>query len=55
VGTWTIGGRAVEVTQGARLDEDDGPLVVGVCASVDFEDGVVEEIETERASECRRR
>lgn len=51
-GTWTIGGRAIQVTDSAKLDEDDGPAVVGACASVDFEGSLVEEIETERASKC---
>ena len=54
-GAWTIGGRRVEVTDKAELDEDDGPASVGACVSVDFEGSVVEEIETERMSRCATR
>ena len=39
----------VEIT---KLEEEDGPLEVGACAQVEIDDGVVEEIETERAEEC---
>lgn len=47
VGTWVIGGRQVVVTETTRLDEDDGPLVVGACAEVEYKNGAVKEIETE--------
>lgn len=52
-GNWIIGGRQVAVPETARLDEEDGPLVVGACAEVESKNGVVEEIETEdEASKC---
>jgi len=51
-GTWVIGGRRIEVTQPIIIDEDEGPLVVGACISVDYEDGVLSEFETEPASRC---
>ena len=51
-GTWVIGGRRIEVTQPIIIDEDDGPPVVGACVSVDYEDGVLSELETEPASRC---
>jgi len=54
-GTWVIGGRSFDVPANVKLDEDDGPLNVGACAEVDIDDGVVEEIESERnMSRCQR-
>jgi hypothetical protein len=52
IGTWVIGGRSVEVTETTSLEEDDGPFVVGACVQVDYNNGVVEEIETEEQSKC---
>ncbi len=46
-GTWAVGDRSVDVTDKTELDEDYGPLKVGVCAEVEMEGGVVEEIESE--------
>jgi hypothetical protein len=54
VGTWIIGGRSFDVTSDTELDEDDGPLRVGVCAEVDIDDDRVDEIESEPATKCRR-
>lgn len=51
-GTWLIGGREVAVTEKTKLDEDDGPLMPGACAEVEYKGGVVEEIESEEPSEC---
>ncbi|MDP1540228.1 MAG: hypothetical protein Q8L72_06200 [Moraxellaceae bacterium] len=54
-GTWVIGGRSFDVPANVKLDEDHGPLKVGVCAEVDIDDGVVEEIESKRDnSRCQR-
>ncbi|AZB73630.1 DUF5666 domain-containing protein [Synechococcus elongatus] len=50
VGTWTIGDRAVTVTDQTELE---GNLVVGTCVEVDFDNGRVEEIEVEPLSKCR--
>ncbi len=47
VGTWTIGGRQIAVTDATKLDEEDGPLVVGACAEVEYKGGAVKEIESE--------
>jgi hypothetical protein len=51
-GTWVIGGRHIEVTQPIIINEGAGPLVVGGCVSVDYEDGMIAEIDTEPASRC---
>ena len=51
-GTWIVGGRTIEVTERAELDEDDGPIHVGSCVEVEFDDGEVEEIETEPDYKC---
>jgi hypothetical protein len=47
VGTWVIAGRALEITEATRLNEDDGPLAVGACAEVHYEGNAVKEIESE--------
>lgn len=52
VGTWVIGGREVTVTERTKLEEDDGPLVVGACAEVEYEGSAVEEIESEGKAKC---
>jgi hypothetical protein len=54
VGTWIIGGREVAVTEKTKLEEDDGPLVVGACVEVEYEGGSVEEIETEEQGKCKK-
>lgn len=46
-GTWVMGGRSITVTESTRLNEEDCPLVVGACVEVKYENGAVEEIETE--------
>jgi hypothetical protein len=51
-GTWIIGGREVAVTERTKLDEEDGPLTVGACAEVEYEGGVVKEIESEEPAKC---
>ena len=48
-GIWVIGGRQVEVTERTELE---GSLAVGSCAEVEYEGNVVEEIESEKMSEC---
>ncbi len=52
-GTWMIAGRTFTVTDTTKLDEEDGPLVVGACAQVELKGIVVEEIESEETSKCR--
>lgn len=51
-GTWKIGGRAYEVKDTTKLEEDDGPLVVGACAEVELIGNVIKEIESEEKSKC---
>jgi hypothetical protein len=51
-GTWVIGGQSVKVTEGTRLEEENGPLTVGACAEVEIEDGAAEEIESEPMHKC---
>jgi hypothetical protein len=53
IGTWTIGGKSVEVTEDAKLDEEHGPLAIGTCVKVEIEDGKVEEIESKPAKKCK--
>ncbi|EGV18990.1 hypothetical protein [Thiocapsa marina] len=52
VGDWVIGGRTFPATNATKIDTDDGPLDIGVCASVDTEGQRVEEIESEPAQTC---
>lgn len=52
VGVWTIGGRTFTATTQTTIAEDDGPLTVGTCASVDTEGERVEEIESEPSADC---
>ena len=52
VGTWKVGGRSYNVTETTKLDEDDGPLVVGACAEIEIIGNVVKEIESEKKSKC---
>jgi hypothetical protein len=51
-GAWIIGGREVAATERTKLEEDDGPLVVGACAEVEHQGDSVKEIESEEPSEC---
>lgn len=52
-GAWVIGGRQITVTERTKLKQDDGPLAVGACVEVDYDDGKVEEIEAKKAGECQ--
>ena len=52
VGTWKIGGHSYEVNRTTKLEEDDGPLVVGACAEVEVIGNVVKEVESENTSKC---
>lgn len=54
VGTWVVGGRKVEVTNGTLLEEDNGPFVVGACVELEVDGNVVLEGSTEPKRECRR-
>lgn len=54
IGTWVVGGRSIEVTEQTEFDEDNGRLEVGVCAEVEMDDGLVEEIESEPLGKCNK-
>jgi len=51
-GSWVIGGRTLDVTAGAELEEESAPLVEGACVKVEIEKGIVEEIETVKMDKC---
>ena len=51
-GIWVVSGQQVEVTDKTKIDNDNGPAVVGSCVEVEHEKGVVEEIETVKPSVC---
>ena len=53
-GIWVISGQQVEVTDKTDIDNDNGPLVVGSCAEVEHEKGVVKEIESAKPKKCDR-
>lgn len=52
-GIWTIGGRHVVTNARTEFDQSDGPLLVGRCAKVDIRGGLVHEIDSEPAGDCR--
>ena len=54
VGNWIIGDRVFKATEKTKLDEDKGPLKVGVCAEVEVEKDFVEEIESEPMEKCQK-
>jgi len=54
VGIWIISGREISVTECTKFDEDYGPFVVGACVEVEFENGIVDELETEKSHKCSR-
>ena len=52
-GTWTIDGRQFATNPQTDFDQVDGPLIVGSCAKVDLQNGLVNEIESESIDDCR--
>lgn len=52
-GTWIIGGRQITTNPRTRFDENEGLLMVGGCAKVDIRSGMVHEIDSEPARDCR--
>lgn len=54
-GIWVISGQQVEVTDKTKIDNDNGPLVVGSCVEVEHKKGVVKELETAKPSKCGRK
>ena len=51
-GTWTIGARQFATNPQTEFDQFDGPLIVGGCAKVDLQNGLVHEIESESIDDC---
>ncbi len=51
-GIWVISGQQIEVTDKTKIDNDNGPLVVGSCVEVEHKKGVVKEIESAKPSNC---
>ena len=51
-GIWVVSGQQVEVTDNTKIDNDNGPLVVGSCVEVEHKKGVVKEIESAKPSKC---
>lgn len=52
-GIWVISGQQVEVTDKTKIDNDNGPLVVGSCVEVEHKKGVVKEIESAKPAKCK--
>jgi len=52
-GAWIIGGQQVTTNPRTQFDQVEGPLMVGGCAKVDIRDGLVHEIDSEPATDCR--
>ena len=52
LGIWVIGGQQLEVTAKTKIENDNGPAVVGSCVEVEHKKGVAEEIETVKQSQC---
>jgi hypothetical protein len=52
LGIWVVSGQQVEVTDNTKIDNDDGPLVVGSCVEVEHKQGVVKEIESAKPAQC---
>lgn len=55
LGIWVIAGQQLEVTSKTKIENDNGPAVVGSCVEVDHKKGVVEEIETVKQSQCEKK
>lgn len=51
-GIWVVSGQQLEVTASTKIDNDNGPAVVGSCVEVEHKKGVVEEIETVKPKMC---
>lgn len=52
-GTWIIGGQILTTNAHTEFDQQEGPLRIGGCAKVDIRSGLVHEIDSEPASNCR--
>jgi hypothetical protein len=52
LGIWIVGKRSVEVTEDTEFEEENGPVIIGVCVEVEVEDGIAEEIDSEPEEKC---
>jgi len=52
-GMWVIDGKSFSVTEEVELDEDHGPIKIGVCVELEMEDGDVQEIESKEMKKCQ--
>ena len=53
VGAWTIGKKTFNIVESTRLDEENGPAVVGQCIEVEFDNNSLTEIETTSQDRCK--
>ena len=53
VGAWTIGDKTFNIVESTRLDEENGPAVVGQCIEVEFDNNSLTEIETTSQDRCK--
>jgi hypothetical protein len=53
VGVWQIDGHKVEVDEATEFSTVFGPIEVGACVKVDYDDGVAETIESRPENRCR--
>lgn len=54
IGTWVIGGRTFEATDQTEIEEDFGALKPGACVEVEYENAMVEEIESKKMAKCNK-
>jgi hypothetical protein len=54
-GIWVVSGQQLEVTENTKIDNDNGPPVVGSCVEIEHKKGVVKEIETVKPKMCEKR
>jgi hypothetical protein len=53
VGAWTIGEKTFYIVESTRLDEKNGPAVVGQCVEVEMDKNSLMEIETTSQDRCK--
>jgi len=51
---WIIGDNVYKATDKTKIDEENGPLIVGACAEVEIKNGKITEIETESMKKCQK-
>ena len=54
VGAWTIGDKTFNIVESTRLDQENGPAVVGQCVEVEFDNNSLTEIETTSQDRCKK-